>query len=185
VYSTNLSRYARLREIRNPKSEARKKFESLKDPMSDTHHRPGFRHSFHSCLFRISCFVLRALIAPAFCASLAVCGCTQEDGSGRYALEGAVTLANGQPVPAGEIGFEPDSASGNSGPASLCQIKDGKYSLPKDQGIIGGKYIVNIIPFDGVAIPESPQGKPLRNFPFSEKVDFPAQDSTRDFKLPN
>ena len=111
-------------------------------------------------------------------------GCTQEGGAGRYALEGAVTLANGQPVPAGEIGFEPDSESGNTGPGSLCQIKDGKYSLPKDQGIVGGKYVVNIIPFDGVAIPESPQGKPLRQFPYSEKVDLPSQDSTHDFKLP-
>jgi hypothetical protein len=115
---------------------------------------------------------------------LASSGCTKQEGLARYALSGTVTMPNGQPAPAGEISFEPDSESGNQGPASLCQIKDGKYSLPQEQGIIGGKYVVIITPFDGIPITESPQGKPLRRLPYSERVDLPAKDSTRDFKIP-
>jgi hypothetical protein len=114
---------------------------------------------------------------------LACCGCTQPAGLVRYTLSGAVTMPDGQPVPAGEIGFEPDSASGNKGPGSLSQIKDGKYSLPQDQGIVGGKYVVVISPFDGIPSGDSPQGKPLLKLPHSVKVDFPAQNSTHDFKI--
>ena len=112
------------------------------------------------------------------------CGCTRQEGLVRFSLSGTILMPDGNPVPAGEIGLEPDSASGNTGPGSMNQIKDGKYSLPKDQGIIGGKYVVIISPFDGVPIGDSPQGKPLRKLPYSEKVDFPAKDSTRDFRIP-
>ena len=56
---------------------------------------------------------------------------------------------DGKPAPAGEINFEPDSSAGNSGPGSMVQITKGKHSLPKDQGVVGGKYIVTIAPFDG------------------------------------
>jgi hypothetical protein len=117
-------------------------------------------------------------IGLAFC-----CGCQERAGSGRYALAGTVAMPDGAPVPAGEINFEPDSGSGNQGPGSMTQIKDGKYSLPKDRGIVGGKYIVTILPFDGISLAESPQGKPLRNAPYSQQLELPAKDSTRDFKI--
>jgi hypothetical protein len=116
---------------------------------------------------------------------LAGWGCTKPDGLARYTLSGTITLPNGQPAPAGEIGFEPDSESGNKGPGSMSQIKDGKYSLTQDQGLVGGKYLVIISPFDGIPIGDSLQGKPLRRLPYSEKVEFPAKDSTHDFKIPN
>jgi hypothetical protein len=124
--------------------------------------------------------IAAALVLPI----VVIAGCNKPTGPGRYAVSGSITLADNRPVPAGEIAFEPDSAAGNKGPASTTQIRDGKYQLPKDRGIAGGKYIVVILPFDGVAIPESPQGKPLRRAPYSERTELPAKDSIRDFQLP-
>ncbi len=110
-------------------------------------------------------------------------GCGGNDGPVKYTLSGTITLADGKPCPAGEISLEPDAAGGNKGPGSMAQIKDGKYNFPRDNGIVGGKYNVTITPFDGVAFGESLQGKPLLKVPYAEKVDFPAKDGTKDFKV--
>ena len=118
------------------------------------------------------------------CVGIAFClGCGGSDGPIRYTLDGTVTMPDGQPVPAGELNFEPDCQSGNKGPASMIDIQNGKYSLPKDQGVLGGSYIVTIIPFDGKAFGESLQGKALIRQPYVEKVDFPKQNSSHDFKI--
>lgn len=116
---------------------------------------------------------------------LSICcvGCGGTDGPVKYTLSGTVTMPDGKPAPAGEISLEPDSAGGNKGPGSMAQIKDGKFSFPRDNGIVGGKYNVTITPFDGVAFGESLQGKALLKVPYSEKVDFPAKDGTWDFKV--
>ena len=92
-------------------------------------------------------------------------------------------MGDGKPVPAGEIIFEPDGSMGNSGPGSTAQIKDGKFSVAKDQGIVGGKYNVLISPFDGIPFGESLQGRPLVKVQYSEKVELPAKNSTHDFKV--
>jgi hypothetical protein len=92
-------------------------------------------------------------------------------------------MPDGKPVPAGEVNLEPDGIAGNTGPGTTVQIRDGKFSILKDQGIVGGKYIVTISPFDGVAFGESLQGKPLTKVQHVEKVDFPAKNSTYDFKI--
>ncbi len=65
----------------------------------------------------------------------------------------------------------------------MAQIKDGKYSLSRDQGVVGGAYSVTISPFDGVAHGESLQGKPLRKLPYNEKVTLPNEDSVQNFKI--
>lgn len=124
---------------------------------------------------------LVALVVGIGLASLA--GCGGQDGPQKYTLEGAVNLASGKPVPAGEISFEPDSGAGNKGPASMTQIKQGKYALPLEHGVVGGKYVVTITPFDGVAFGESLQGKPLSKAPHMEKVEFPSKNSTKDFTV--
>jgi hypothetical protein len=119
-------------------------------------------------------------------ASLVACllGCSEKsDGLQRYALSGAATLADGKPIPMGELMLEPDTSVGNKGPASTVQIRDGQYSLPADQGVVGGKYIATIVAYDGVPFGESTQGKPLIKAPHVEKIDLPAEDSTRDFKV--
>ena len=112
------------------------------------------------------------------------CGCAPEEGLVRFAVSGTVALPDGKPAPAGDITFEPDSAQGNKGPGSTTQIKDGKFSLPKEEGVVGGKYVVIITPFDGVANPDSMMGKALLKLPYSSKVDFPTENSTRDFQIP-
>ena len=110
-------------------------------------------------------------------------GCGVQDGPERYKLSGSVTMSDGKPVPAGEINFEPDHLAGNTGPGSMAQIQKGQYTLPTDQGVVGGKYTVTISPFDGVAFGESIQGKPLTKAQHVEKVDLPTKNSTRDFKV--
>jgi len=120
----------------------------------------------------------------AACTALCLLGCGErQDGPPRYALSGAATLADGTPIPVGEVTLEPDAAAGNKGPASIAQIRDGEYSLPADQGVVGGKYIVTIVAYDGVPFGESTQGKPLIKAPHVERIDLPAQDSTKDFQV--
>ncbi len=111
-----------------------------------------------------------------------VAGCGS-DGPVKYTVKGEIQMPDGKPVPAGEISFEPDSSKGNTGPGSSAQIKDGKYALPREQGIVGGSYSVTISPFDGVPFGESLQGKPLRKLPYNEMVDLPKEDSVKDFKI--
>ena len=110
-------------------------------------------------------------------------GCGGTDGPVRYSISGTITMPDGKAVPAGEIALEPDSAAGNKGPGSMAQIKDGKYSLAKDQGVVGGKYVVTISAFDGVAFGESIQGKPLTKAQHVEKVELPNKNTTQDFKV--
>ncbi len=125
----------------------------------------------------------RAMLLSILSMTVSFLGCGGQDGPVRYKLDGSITMLDDKPAPAGEISFEPDSAAGNSGPGSMGQIKQGKYSLPKDQGVVGGKYIVTITPFDGVAFGESLQGKPLVKAPYVEKVELPAKNGTQDFKV--
>ena len=124
--------------------------------------------------------ILPSLVA----ACLVLClGCSRPDGPPRYALSGSASLADGKPIPVGEVMLEPDAAAGNQGPASMSQIRDGKYSLSSEQGVIGGKYIATIIAFDGVPYGESVQGKPLIKVPHVENIELPAADSTKDFQV--
>lgn len=108
-------------------------------------------------------------------------GCTASD-DGRYSISGNVNI-DGKPVPIGEISFEPDGKAGNIGPGSFAPIKDGKYVVDKESGIVGGKYTVTITGFDGVAFGEASDGKELLKRPHAEKLDLPKEDSTRDFDV--
>jgi major membrane immunogen (membrane-anchored lipoprotein) len=115
------------------------------------------------------------------CSILLLVGCARND-DGRYSISGNVSI-DGKPVPVGEISFEPDGKSGNIGPASFTPIRDGKYSVERDNGVIGGKYTVTITGFDGVAVGEASDGKELLKRPYSESIDLPKADSTRDFDV--
>ncbi len=120
---------------------------------------------------------LSALLLIAICFA----GCGPSSGIKRFSLSGSITMPDGKPVPAGEINFEPDGQLGNSGPASIAQINAGKYTLSSENGVVGGKYIVTIMPYDGVAAGESTQGKPLVQTPHVEKVELPSENTTKDF----
>ena len=80
----------------------------------------------------------------------------------RFPVSGEITF-QGKPVPLGEILFSPDSSKGNQGPASFAVIKDGKYSLGTDKGIVGGPYKLSISGFDGVPDKsgENANGQPI------------------------
>jgi len=131
----------------------------------------------------ISRIHLKISVLSFIALAVSISGCGGQDGPVRYSLNGSITMPDGKPAPAGEINFEPDSSAGNSGPGSMVQISKGKYSLPMDQGVVGGKYIVTITPFDGVPFGESLQGKPLVKTPYVEKIDLPAKNGAQDFKV--
>ncbi len=132
--------------------------------------------------------IVRVTGLRSVCLLLAVMmlGCS-ESGPERYKLSGSVTYG-GKPVPAGNITFDPDSSQGNSGPGSVVEIKDGRYSSEPDQGILGGAYVVVVNGYDGVSIESGeggmqPMGQPM--FPaFETRSDFPKSDSTHDFEVP-
>lgn len=108
-------------------------------------------------------------------------GCS--DGPKRHSVSGTVTLG-GNPVPLGEIIFEPDSSKGTNAPGSVAQIKDGHYVTQSGLGVVSGAYIVHITPFDGIPNKSSMFGKVLLPTPYVEKIEFPADTSTRDFDIP-
>ena len=83
-------------------------------------------------------------------------GCSGgNDGPVRFPLAGTVTF-DGKPVMDGEIFLQPDSAAGNSGPASIAGIRDSKYSIPVEQGVVGGPYLVKITAYE---VPKGAQGR--------------------------
>jgi hypothetical protein len=126
----------------------------------------------------------RQLARAAFAILVAVgfAGC--DAGPKRYSVSGTVTLG-GQRVLAGEIVFEPDSAKGNNGPGSVARIKDGRYQTEPNLGVVGGPYVVRILPMSGTPSGELLDGKPLLPAPYVENVEFPTDDSSKDFDIPD
>lgn len=123
----------------------------------------------------------------AYAAGLVVCGslvlgCAKSDGLERFKLSGTVTY-DGQPVPQGEIQFTPNSREGNPGPGTFLKIENGYYETDLGKGVLGGPYGVRIVGYDGKANSESDLGVSLFT-PYSEKVDLPKEDSTKDFQIP-
>jgi hypothetical protein len=91
----------------------------------------------------------------------------------REALSGTVTI-DGQPLPEGMIGFTPilektppGSATdvGEGKPtmaASATEIRDGKYEIPSDKGLVPGNYKVSISSNFDPAKKDPATGKPIR-----------------------
>lgn len=59
------------------------------------------------------------------------------------AVKGSVTF-KGQPVPYGEVVFEPDAEQGNRGPQSPCPIDKGSYTTRAGFGAPIGPVIVSV-----------------------------------------
>ena len=76
----------------------------------------------------------------AVCAGFLGCA-GASDGLPRQAVSGTVTF-DGQPLAEGRIQFEPASAEAKT-PAG-GEIKDGRYSIPRDQGPTPGDYRIMI-----------------------------------------
>ena len=86
-------------------------------------------------IFRIgvSCVALFAITG---------CGAADEgDGLAREAVSGTVTLG-GKPLDGASIHFLPTSPGTPGG--SSGEIKDGKFSIPKERGPVAGAYTVKI-----------------------------------------
>jgi hypothetical protein len=78
------------------------------------------------------------MLLAGFCLS----GCFgKSSGPERFGCYGAVTL-DGNPVPKGTLSLEPDSQAGNLGPGTGVAVKDGKFKFSREQGHVGGNYIV-------------------------------------------
>ncbi len=120
--------------------------------------------------------------------SLMISGCQggKADGPKRFNLEGTVTL-NGETVQAGSIIFEPDAGKGNNGPGSAVDIVKGRYKTAKDQGVVGGPYVLRITGYDGVPIMTGEGTSTLGKQLFTEKVlqiELPFSNSTFEVKVP-
>jgi hypothetical protein len=130
-------------------------------------------------------FAMLALCCVLGLAGVVGCG-GSTDGPKRYAVSGSVTF-QGQPVPKGFITLEPDSDRGNSGPGGGTEIVNGKYDTKVAAGVVGGPYKVRIVGTDGVPVTESgeelTEGKPLFA-PFETTIEFPTQNSVKDFAVP-
>jgi len=68
-----------------------------------------------------------------------VAGCNK-DPLGRHAISGTVTV-DGAPLESGHISFHPTEGQATSGGSV---IKGGKYSVPREGGLVAGKYRVAI-----------------------------------------
>jgi hypothetical protein len=94
-------------------------------------------------------------------ALLVALGCGEaKDPHGRLPLSGTVTF-QGKPLDAGTIEFLPPNPG--QGLSARALIRDGKYRVPREQGVPPGTYRVLITspaPADGAA-PEGPPGVKL------------------------
>jgi len=68
------------------------------------------------------------------------CSAPVEDNLPREAISGTVTL-DGQPLPKGTIQFRPASQEAT---AAVGMIDDGRFAIPRSEGLVPGKYKVQI-----------------------------------------
>ena len=116
-------------------------------------------------------------------------GCGAPSGPTTYDLSGTVTF-DGEPVPAGQIVFEPDSTAGNSGPQGFAEIRNGKFDTTTGKGTIGGAHIVRISGYEGGAAggvseegPETEASATELFADFRTSADLPTEASTMDFAV--
>jgi hypothetical protein len=125
---------------------------------------------------RLRTSVLAALVAGMVLVSF---GCGGDTGPKRLKVSGKVTF-NNQPVPAGQIAFEPDVSSQNRGPAGFAEIRDGQYDTSKNgKGTVGGPHIVRITGLSS----STPGSAPLFST-YETKADLGKADATKDFDVP-
>jgi hypothetical protein len=116
-------------------------------------------------------------VAAAFLA-----GCGDPTG-GRQAISGTVTL-KGEPLDEGVIEFFPQGDSvGERATKSGALIKDGKYQIPKDKGLMPGRYKVVITAGDRTTPdlpPDAPPG-PTKTSLSKERIPADYNKETKQF----
>jgi hypothetical protein len=103
--------------------------------------------------------------------ALAAAGCSPS--TNREAVSGTVTLG-ANALDQGTVTFVP---AGGGGPAST-QIKNGAFSLPKEQGLAPGKYRVSIDSPDGKTPEADPNAPPGPSGNFTSKNRIPKKFNT-------
>lgn len=139
--------------------------------------------------FQNRCTHLCAAVSFILFLTTLISGCgSAESGPTRYEVSGKVTY-KGQPVPYGEIMFEPDSKKGNQGPAVTAVIKEGQYKTEPGKGTVGGAMVVQIMGLDG-KVPANkddaamnPHGMSLFAG-YKTEIDLPQKSTTHDFEIP-
>lgn len=115
---------------------------------------------------------LRSWIVLAFIC-LFCCGCSQ-DADGLQAVSGTVNV-DGVPVQTGSIRFEPTEGQASF---SGAMILDGKYTVPRDNGLLAGKYRVAITaPMPGTIDKGSSQALPGEAPPLAKDLIPPEWNS--------
>jgi hypothetical protein len=115
---------------------------------------------------------LRSWIVLAFLL-LPFCGCSQES-DGLHAVSGTVNV-DGAPVQTGSIRFEPTEGQASF---SGSMIINGKYTVPRDTGLLPGKYRVAITaPLPGTVDKSSSQALPGEAPPLAKDLIPPEWNS--------
>ena len=92
-------------------------------------------------------------------------------------VHGTVTF-RGQPVPKGNVFFDPDGTKGTSGKQGFAGIVDGKFdtAAPDGDGIKKGDYTIRVQAFDGKPLPDLPFGTGLTS-EYIDKRNFAEDDN--------
>jgi len=100
---------------------------------------------------------IRVLLAAAILALLVIASGCGDDPIGRRAVSGTVKF-DGAPLQAGNISFQPTEGQPTYGGATITA---GKFSMPRDQGLVNGKYQVSInSPVPGTGGKPAPDAMP-------------------------
>ncbi len=99
-----------------------------------------------------------------------------------YTVQGLVRF-DGQPVPAGEVVFEPNPTAGNHGHQTRAEIVDGRYATLSNRGAVPGEVVIRVYAYDGQPRADAPRGSPLAKV-YETQATLPKADSTQDFEIP-
>ena len=97
-----------------------------------------------TCAFVSRCAVFPLLIC------VALSGCSKSDPLNRQQVSGKVLLG-GNPVAQGSIEFHPVDTTGTM---SGAVISNGAYTIPAEQGLPPGDYIVRVFSSAGTEVPQ-------------------------------
>lgn len=125
---------------------------------------------------------IRTLAAGGLFVALLVTGAGCGSGEEPLFHVSGTVAADGKPVPAGLVFFDPDGGTG--GMQGFANIKDGKFDTAAGgHGVRGGKYRVRVAGFDGKAANEAPMGQTL--FPeYVVQKELPKQNSELAIDVP-
>ena len=112
-------------------------------------------------------------------AGVAVCGCGRMKGPERYSIRGSVTF-KGEPVPLGQIAFEPDASQGNEGPGGYADIIAGRYTT--HMGAVSGPHRVRISGQSGPVVDETKDVTLFSDYVTSVMIDPEVPEI--DFEVP-